>query len=202
MENVYYTTMQPRHRNVYPLYIIRVGEPIKRSLRIKLEHHPKSWLSPEEEEQPPLPLNDIVRMPHIGQIILEHVRHLRDWEKWKNKLREMFMVDGTPEECSPPLYFAVARVKGRYWATHTLLDAGLMLMAGEFYQCERDREELKLLPFFEEHENLTRQDHHRIMIWYDKLCYHFSIREWSSDCLLYTSPRPRDGLLSRMPSSS
>ena len=26
--------------------------------------------------------------------------------------------------------------------------------------------------------------------------------EWHSDCLLYTSPSPRDGLLSRMPSSA
>ena len=26
--------------------------------------------------------------------------------------------------------------------------------------------------------------------------------EWSRDCLLYTSPSPRDGLLSRMPSSA
>ena len=25
---------------------------------------------------------------------------------------------------------------------------------------------------------------------------------WSTDCLLYTSPSPRDGLLSRMPSSA
>ena len=27
-------------------------------------------------------------------------------------------------------------------------------------------------------------------------------RAWSSTCLLYTSPSPRDGLLSRMPSSA
>ena len=26
--------------------------------------------------------------------------------------------------------------------------------------------------------------------------------EWDYDCLLYTSPSPRDGLLSRMPSSA
>ena len=26
--------------------------------------------------------------------------------------------------------------------------------------------------------------------------------KWDSDCLLYTSPSPRDGLLSRMPSSA
>ena len=31
--------------------------------------------------------------------------------------------------------------------------------------------------------------------------YHFSVR-WINDCLLYTSPSPRDGLLSRMPSSA
>ena len=29
-----------------------------------------------------------------------------------------------------------------------------------------------------------------------------AIREWFRDCLLYTSPSPRDGLLSRMPSSA
>ena len=28
------------------------------------------------------------------------------------------------------------------------------------------------------------------------------IRTWSGSCLLYTSPSPRDGLLSRMPSSA
>ena len=28
------------------------------------------------------------------------------------------------------------------------------------------------------------------------------IERWSIDCLLYTSPSPRDGLLSRMPSSA
>ena len=27
-------------------------------------------------------------------------------------------------------------------------------------------------------------------------------QNWSNDCLLYTSPSPRDGLLSRMPSSA
>ena len=27
-------------------------------------------------------------------------------------------------------------------------------------------------------------------------------RKWVKDCLLYTSPSPRDGLLSRMPSSA
>ena len=31
---------------------------------------------------------------------------------------------------------------------------------------------------------------------------HPSLRYLSSDCLLYTSPSPRDGLLSRMPSSA
>ena len=30
----------------------------------------------------------------------------------------------------------------------------------------------------------------------------FSSKQWSEDCLLYTSPSPRDGLLSRMPSSA
>ena len=29
-----------------------------------------------------------------------------------------------------------------------------------------------------------------------------NVREWSQTCLLYTSPSPRDGLLSRMPSSA
>ena len=28
------------------------------------------------------------------------------------------------------------------------------------------------------------------------------VSEWTEDCLLYTSPSPRDGLLSRMPSSA
>ena len=30
----------------------------------------------------------------------------------------------------------------------------------------------------------------------------WAINEWVRDCLLYTSPSPRDGLLSRMPSSA
>ena len=29
-----------------------------------------------------------------------------------------------------------------------------------------------------------------------------TLHDWSRDCLLYTSPSPRDGLLSRMPSSA
>ena len=31
---------------------------------------------------------------------------------------------------------------------------------------------------------------------------HRQVLAWHSDCLLYTSPSPRDGLLSRMPSSA
>ena len=34
------------------------------------------------------------------------------------------------------------------------------------------------------------------------LAYKSGIFPWFEDCLLYTSPSPRDGLLSRMPSSA
>ena len=37
-------------------------------------------------------------------------------------------------------------------------------------------------------------------IWIDDHCYQLGLE--SSACLLYTSPSPRDGLLSRMPSSA
>jgi hypothetical protein len=37
-------TMNDMHRNVYPLYIFRVGEPIKRSFRIKHEDKSKKEL--------------------------------------------------------------------------------------------------------------------------------------------------------------
>src|SRR5680860_1813509 len=32
-------------------------------------------------------------------------------------------------------------------------------------------------------------------------CFHGPVGTWENPCLLYTSPSPRDGLLSRMPSS-
>ena len=37
---------------------------------------------------------------------------------------------------------------------------------------------------------------------YRHLTYHFGINHVEKVCLLYTSPSPRDGLLSRMPSSA
>ena len=36
----------------------------------------------------------------------------------------------------------------------------------------------------------------------ERACFDYLIIEDSSICLLYTSPSPRDGLLSRMPSSA
>ena len=33
-------------------------------------------------------------------------------------------------------------------------------------------------------------------------CHVYVKEEWFNNCLLYTSPSPRDGLLSRMPSSA
>ena len=36
----------------------------------------------------------------------------------------------------------------------------------------------------------------------DNLCFHFEDLTVDCTCLLYTSPSPRDGLLSRMPSSA
>ena len=36
----------------------------------------------------------------------------------------------------------------------------------------------------------------------DRMVFSMTEQEWDSVCLLYTSPSPRDGLLSRMPSSA
>ena len=51
-----------------------------------------------------------------------------------------------------------------------------------------------------------QQDHHRLLNWSDKWQMPFNTAKCMvmhiGTCLLYTSPSPRDGLLSRMPSSA
>ena len=37
---------------------------------------------------------------------------------------------------------------------------------------------------------------------FDKKCVLEEYKEWINDCLLYTSPSPRDSMTSRMPSSA
>ena len=44
--------------------------------------------------------------------------------------------------------------------------------------------------------NYTEKD------FYDNIQRDLTARDWTKACLLYTSPSPRDGLLSRMPSSA
>ena len=68
-----------------------------------------------------------------------------------------------------------------------------------------------LLPFHEIEHYFTTNKPTRMETFYRKFRRRYSILmddgnplggQWNYDCLLYTSPSPRDGLLSRMPSSA
>ena len=50
------------------------------------------------------------------------------------------------------------------------------------------------------HSNVTAEQQHQILKAEGLVLENLS--DYGADCLLYTSPSPRDGLLSRMPSSA
>ena len=55
---------------------------------------------------------------------------------------------------------------------------------------------LRLRPSYGRHDFIVGESNNDAVIWLD------TFPTWNEDCLLYTSPSPRDGLLSRMPSSA
>ena len=86
----------------------------------------------------------------------------------------------------------------------TTTSAALIPVAPVFTNTER----LALAGFLAGYSGLTRQAYELDLRQYASWCHQHHIRLFQARrpdiecCLLYTSPSPRDGLLSRMPSSA
>src|SRR5665647_1316498 len=68
-----------------------------------------------------------------------------------------------------------------------------------FIACNRHLNRMRT--YTEEH-SLTAYKFHRLLELIHSPCLNHFVTARSLNCLLYTSPSPRDGLLSRMPSSA